>query len=41
MENRCKKAAHKLMIKLTPGVNYNKGLQAAFEHPDPKRAKRH
>jgi hypothetical protein len=36
-----KKCAHKMLMKLTPGVDFTNVLQAAFTLADPKSAKRH
>jgi len=35
------KAAHNMLMKLTPGVNFINILQTAFTLADPKSAKRH
>jgi len=36
-----KKAEHKILVKLTPGVDFINILQAAFACADPKSAIRH
>jgi hypothetical protein len=35
------KAASKLLVQLTPGVDFTNGLPSAFTHTDPKSSKRY
>jgi hypothetical protein len=39
-KNFCTKCAHKMLMKLTQGVNFTNILCAAFIHADPKCAKK-
>jgi len=38
-KNISAKAARKMLMKLTTGVDFTNILSAAFKHPDPKSAK--